>query len=332
MALRRSLTAISKPHHLIQSSSLTIPLLPTSPIPCKTEHSRHFITSPDPSPNPTFFQRLFHRRSLYQSSSRLPELFSLPIGDKLREKLNRINSVNVNDRFNFDGLVPPPLPSPITGAGISIDDARKLLRVSQVEKMKTELRKIQRNAISYGEYVRLCVDELGDEEQGIQFSKLMDATGSVIVLGNTVFLRPEQVARKMETLIAQSIPSQDDPRRAKLEHMEAELKEIEEKARTLVRGEMYCGLGFVILQTLGFMRLTFWELSWDVMEPICFFVTSLHFAAAYGFFLRTATEPSFEGLFRRRFEVRRRKMMEARGFDFGKYEELRKVVNGEGSV
>uniref|UniRef100_A0A7N0V2L2 Calcium uniporter protein C-terminal domain-containing protein n=1 Tax=Kalanchoe fedtschenkoi TaxID=63787 RepID=A0A7N0V2L2_KALFE len=317
MALRRSLPhrlAVSEPH-LHQPSSLA-----TS----NTEQSRSYITSPDPAPNPTFFQRLFPRRSLYQSSSRLPELFSIPVGDKLREKLKRVNSVSVNDRIRW--LAPPP---PVTDAArVSVDDARRLLRLAQVERMKLALRKIERSAISYGEYVRLCVEECGDEEQGREFSKLMDATGNVIVLGNTVFLRPEQVAKTMETLISQSISTAGDPRRAKLEQMEAELSAIDEKARALVRGEMYCGLGFVILQTLGFMRLTFWELSWDVMEPICFFVTSMHFVAAYGFFLRTATEPSFEGLFRRRFEVRRRRLMAARGFDFLKYEELRKVVTG----
>uniref|UniRef100_A0A7N0ZVQ2 Calcium uniporter protein C-terminal domain-containing protein n=1 Tax=Kalanchoe fedtschenkoi TaxID=63787 RepID=A0A7N0ZVQ2_KALFE len=324
MAHRRSishrLTALSRPQLLEHH---TITLLPTSP--SKTEHSRSYITSPDPTSNPTFFQRLFHRRSLYQSSSRLPELFSIPIGDKLRETLKRINSVSANDRIRFNELA-PPAPS-----RISVDDARKILRLAQVEKMKLALRRIQKSAISYAEYVRLCVEECGDEEQGLEFSKLMDATGNVIVLGNTVFLCPDQVAKMVRTLIAESIPTRDDPRRAQLEQMEAELSAIDEKAMGLVRREMYSGLGFVILQTLGFMRLTFWELSWDVMEPICFFVTSMHFAAGYVFFLRTATEPSFEGLVRRRFEVRRRRLMAAHGFDLGKYEELRKVVYREGS-
>nr|KAJ0188338.1 hypothetical protein LSAT_V11C900455790 [Lactuca sativa] len=39
---------------------------------------------------------------------------------------------------------------------------------------------------------------------------------------------------------------------------------IDQKATSKVRGELYCGLTSLIVQTLGCMRLTFWELSWDV--------------------------------------------------------------------
>lgn len=126
----------------------------------------------------------------------------------------------------------------------------------------------------------------------------------------------------MADLVYQSLETRNDPRKKELENMEKQKSIIDKKASKLVRKELYCGLGFIVVQTLGFMRLTFWELSWDVMEPICFFVTSLHFAAGYAFFLRTSTEPSFEGLFKRRFKVKQMKMMEVEGFDMEKYKEL----------
>lgn len=126
----------------------------------------------------------------------------------------------------------------------------------------------------------------------------------------------------METVISQSIAMPNDPRKRELENLEYQKSLIDQKARSLVRGELYCGLGFLIAQTLGFMRLTFWELTWDVMEPICFFVTSLHFALAYGFFLRTSKEPSFEGYFQRRFKVKQSKLMKIHNFDVKRYNEL----------
>jgi hypothetical protein len=129
----------------------------------------------------------------------------------------------------------------------------------------------------------------------------------------------------MEKLICQSIANPNDPRIKELEQMEIQKALIDQKAQALVRGELYCGLGFMMVQTLGFMRLTFWELSWDVMEPICFFVTSLHFALGYGFFLRTSTEPSFEGYFQRRFKSKQKKLMKIHSFDIEKYNELRKA-------
>lgn len=129
----------------------------------------------------------------------------------------------------------------------------------------------------------------------------------------------------METIICQSIATSNDPRRKELEQLEKQKIVIDQKARELVRGELYCGLGFVLIQTLAAMRLTFWELSWDVMEPICFFVTSLHFALGYAFFLRTSTEPTFQGYFRRRFESKQKQLMETHNFDMEKYTQLRKA-------
>lgn len=135
-----------------------------------------------------------------------------------------------------------------------------------------------------------------------------------------------QVVKIMADLVSQTIATSSDPRRYELEQMEKQKAIIDRKACSLVRGELYCGLGFIVLQTLGLMRLTFWDLSWDVMEPICFFVTSLHFTAAYTFFIRTSSEPSFEGFYNQRFKARQRNVMKAEGFDMNKYNELCKVV------
>ncbi|KAJ6391094.1 hypothetical protein OIU77_025151 [Salix suchowensis] len=113
-------------------------------------------------------------------------------------------------------------------------------------------------------------------------------------------------------MISQTIATPDDPRRKHLEHME-KLKVITPDGR---RGALlWAGLGFLMIQTLGFMRLTFWELNWDVMQPICFFVTSLHFAIACGFFLRTSTEPSFQAFFQQRFKAKQKKLVNIHGFD-----------------
>ncbi|KAG4200211.1 hypothetical protein ERO13_A05G196600v2 [Gossypium hirsutum] len=211
-------------------------------------------------------------------------------------------------------------------AKVSVEDARKLLRASQIQKLKAKLREIPKSSISYYEFVQICLDGCGNEAQGLELAKVLDHSGNVIVLGNVVFLRPEELAKSMESMISESMALPDDPRRKELEEMGKQKAEIDKKAKAQVRGELYCGLGFLLLQTLGFMRLTFWELSWDVMEPICFFVTSLHFASAYGFFLTTSTEPSFEGYFQRRFKTKQRKLIKAHSFDIEKYNKLRQAL------
>ncbi|KAF5740745.1 calcium uniporter protein 4 mitochondrial [Tripterygium wilfordii] len=297
------------------SEKFTVP-----PNAAKSNSHREYMSSPE-SGEKGFFRRFFHR----QSVTKLPDFLTLPLRDKLRESLKGVNITG--DRLRIDDL-PPPVPvigdSPF---GLSVQDARKLMRLAQVEKLKAKLREIPESTISYSDFVQICVNDCGNEDQGVDFAKMLDQSGNVIVLGNSVFLRPEQIAQSMERVISQSFVSQNDPRRKQLEQMENQKALIDKKARALVRGELYCGLGFLTAQLMAAMRLTFWELSWDVMEPICFFATSLHFGIGYLFFLKTSTEPTFEGFFRRRFEAKQKKLFKTHNFDIEKYNELVKLFN-----
>lgn len=135
-----------------------------------------------------------------------------------------------------------------------------------------------------------------------------------------------QVIKAIESIIPQSKPTLSDPLRGELKTLEDQKAEIDQQAMAQVRRELWCGLGFLVIQTAGFMRLTFWELSWDVMEPICFYVTSLYFMAGYTFFLRTAKEPSFEGFFHSRFASKQKRLMKASNFDSNRFNELKKAV------
>ncbi|KAL9385818.1 hypothetical protein Peur_022828 [Populus x canadensis] len=311
---------VPSPAATLDHSSSPIKSLPTlkNNAPSKTNLHQEPLTGD--SVDKGFFRRFLHRRAVNQ----LPEFISIPIGEKLREKLKGF-TISSN-RLHLDGLTPPEqVAGEANTFGISVENAKKVLRVSLMEKLKARLREIPKVSIMYSEFVKVCVDECGNEDQGVEFARLIDQSGNVIVLGNIVYLRPEQVAKSMEHMISQTMATPNDPRRKQLEHMEKLKAIIDKKARTQVRAELCCGLGFIIIQTLGFMRLTFWELDWDVMEPICYFVTSFHSAIAFGFFLRTSTDPSFEGYFQRRFKTKQKKLMVLHGFDVQKYNQLRRV-------
>ncbi|KAE8656568.1 putative pentatricopeptide repeat-containing protein [Hibiscus syriacus] len=324
MALLKTLG--KRPLHCYRSSSSLL-TLENSLIPLRTVPRREYAASPVCGER-GLFRRLFHQRASEQSTPGFPKIFPVPVGEKLREEFRCINITG--DRLQLEGITQPqPLITDATAsetlAKVSVEDARKLLRVSLIEKLKAKLREIPKNSISYHEFLEICLEACGDETQALELAEVLDLSGNVVVLGSIVFLRPEQLAKSMETVISESMAFPNDPRRKELEDMEKLKAQIDKKAKSQVRGELYCGLGFLAVQTLGFMRLTFWELSWDVMEPICFFVTSLHFASAYGFFLSTSTEPSFEGYFQRRFITKQKKLIKARNFDIQKYNKLRQA-------
>ncbi|KAF2541204.1 hypothetical protein F2Q68_00028721 [Brassica cretica] len=251
----------------------------------------------------------------------------MPFGESLREKLRE------NDRIRLDGLLPPPVKHAAAAEktealGLTVRDVKKLLRAAQIEVVKTKLMETGKSWISYNEFVGLCNDSCLDPAQGPWIAKMLDDSGNVIVLGDYVCLRPDQVTKSIEGLLPlPQIRNPNDPRRKELKELGATRKVIDEKAHSLVRRELWAGLGYLILQTAGFMRLTFWELTWDVMEPICFYVTSVYFMAGYAFFLRTAKEPSFEGFYESRFEAKQRKLMKSQDFDVGRYDELKKMFN-----
>jgi hypothetical protein len=132
-----------------------------------------------------------------------------------------------------------------------------------------------------------------------------------------------QIARAFEKALSLSLAPKSDPYREELERMQKEKAEIDRKARSYAFTELRWGLGLFGLQTAGLMRLTFWELSWDVMEPICFFLTSIYFMAGYLFFLKTSTNPSLKSFFNARFMARQSRLMEKRNFNIERFKELR---------
>ncbi|OVA04559.1 Coiled-coil domain containing protein 109 [Macleaya cordata] len=295
-------------------------LIPLNP--AQTTFNREFLTTTDAGDR--CFRRNLQKRSIGHStqSSVSPKVPSLPFGDKLIEKLKSINVCK--DRLRLDGLIPPlPHPPETEMNQITVKDAKKLLKVAHLEMLKSTLRQIPKKSISYSEFVQICV-EGSNTDQGLEFAKMLDESGSVIVLGNTVFLHPEEVTRAIGGIIPLPIARPNDPRKKELEEMEKEKVVIDETAVALVRRELWAGLGFLIAQTAGFMRLTFWELSWDVMEPICFYVTSGYFMAGYTFFMRTSKEPSFEGFFESRFSAKQKQLMKKYKFDIKRFNELKR--------
>lgn len=146
---------------------------------------RELLTSPDGKVG-GFFRRFLHRRAIIQAA-KPPEFASATVGEKLWP-------INISSgRLRLDGLVPPPpVPEDVIG-GISVTDARKILRSYQLQKVRLRIREIPVNSVSYSDFVQICSDACNNREQGLEFAKTLDQSGSVIVLGDVVLLRPDKV-------------------------------------------------------------------------------------------------------------------------------------------
>jgi hypothetical protein len=67
------------------------------------------------------------------------------------------------------------------------------LKAAQVEGVKLRLREMEKTWISYSEFVRVCSESCSDLENGILVARSLDESGTFVVLGNLVLLKPEQV-------------------------------------------------------------------------------------------------------------------------------------------
>lgn len=186
MALKKTLAQrlfkISRITNCRISSSSTQTRIPPNP-------NRTNI-APDPGDN-GIFRRFLHKRAIIQPSLST-EFRSLPIGENLMIKLKSIGIAQ--DRIRLDVLTPPAAEtSAAVRPVLRVEDAKKLLRVAQLEAVKSRLREIRNSWISLPDFVRICGESGSDPEEGRGLARQLDESGSVIVLGNVVFLKPEQV-------------------------------------------------------------------------------------------------------------------------------------------
>ncbi|RLM98663.1 hypothetical protein C2845_PM06G15340 [Panicum miliaceum] len=129
-------------------------------------------------------------------------------------------------------------------------------------------------------------------------------------------------------LVRRAVPlalgPENDPRKEEFKQLQEKKEEIDKLAHKQVRRILWSGLGFFMCQVGLFFRLTFWEFSWDVMEPIAFFTTASGLLVGYAYFLITSRDPTYQDFMERLFLSRQRKLCAAQKFDMERYLELQK--------
>lgn len=127
-------------------------------------------------------------------------------------------------------------------------------------------------------------------------------------------------------LVRRAVPlaltADNDPMREELKKLQDKKEEIDVLAHTQARRILWSGLGFGVITVGFFFRLTFWEFSWDVMEPIAFFTTTTGLVIGYAYFLFTSRDPTYQDFMKRLFLSRQRKLFKRQNFDIERFKEL----------
>lgn len=133
-----------------------------------------------------------------------------------------------------------------------------------------------------------------------------------------------QVVDLVRRAMPLALTPENDPRREELKMLQKKKEEIDGLAHRQVRYFLWTGLGFFVFQLGLFFRLTFWEFSWDVMEPITFFTTATGLVIGYTYFLFTSKDPTYQDFMRRLFLARQRKQYRKQHFDIDRFMELQR--------
>jgi len=229
-------------------------------------------------------------------------------------------------------------------AGIRLSFSSIPEDVDEVEVKRLEGAQLLRSlsAYSFREHLR----DLGEERMRISFEELLElarqrgaaaspqesralcealvASGVVFRYRNVVYLRTDDVAEMVMT----ALPDSETEFRRRVEELKKELRplemqkqRIEERAARWSTYVLWGGLSFLVVQFGVFLRLTFWELSWDVMEPVSYFVSLAYGIAFYLYFLFADENFEFHHL-RDRLKSYFRNQTETTKFDYERYERL----------
>ncbi|XP_061344897.1 calcium uniporter protein 6, mitochondrial-like [Gastrolobium bilobum] len=207
---------------------------------------------------------------------------------------------------------------------ISLCEAKKLMRLVNVESLKMKLGMEGKEVILYTELLEAC-ESMGvarNQEEAAAFARVLDEAGVVLLFRDKVYLHPDKVVDLVQRAVPLALTSENDPMREELKKLQKKKEEIDVLAHKQMRRILWCGLGFGVITVGLFFRLTFWEFSWDVMEPIAFFTTTSGLVIGYAYFLLTSRDPTYQDFMKRLFLSRQRKLFKRQNFDLERFKEL----------
>ncbi|GAB4824270.1 hypothetical protein Ancab_007157 [Ancistrocladus abbreviatus] len=210
------------------------------------------------------------------------------------------------------------------GDAISFSEAKKLMRLVNVEALKTKLGMEGKEVIGYSELLKAC-EGMGiarSLDEAAAFARVLDEAGVVLLFRDKVYLHPDKIVDMVRRSVPLALTAEDDPRKEELKKLQERKEEIDRLAHKHVRCILWSGLGIAVMQVGLFFRLTFWEFSWDVMEPIAFFATTTGIIIGYAYFLFTSKDPTYQDLMKRLFLSRQRKLFKKHNFDISRFKEL----------
>jgi len=246
----------------------------------------------------------------------------------------------------FSTVPPQKAPFDTKKAPLDNNDMQTLLERDGYLKVKNKIEAEKRRVISMTEFQGLCSEEGLSKEQTKRLCQSLSDAGTILYFPNSgnaklqesVFLKPEELNSTVHHLLshysptalnhkAEAIEADIAATKQELAPLEKTREELDERAHRRANLIVGLGLGYCVVQFLAIGRLTWWELSWDVMEPVTYMLTFGTALIGYSWFLLTGSEYTYEGLKKTLRDRKLKKLIRSTGFDETRFRQLSQALD-----
>jgi len=187
------------------------------------------------------------------------------------------------------------------------------------------------------ELVRTFKTPARSEAETQKMMKLLEDSGRVIVLEDMVYLHPRDVTASVLRVLP-GVPSRVyGVTDTDLKSMQTEFETLNESYQqaqrsAAARSRMVVSSGLLVLclQLATFVRLTYVEFSWDVMEPLSYFVGLANAIAVYIYYLWNRRDFSFETWQSSLESKSLKRTLQSKGVDLDRYVSLARRLRRQG--
>lgn len=213
-----------------------------------------------------------------------------------------------------------------------------------LEMLKVEDRGVDRAAVLNREGVRIAascsIENLMDDEFWLhlndrqyyvkppkrekitseELTRLGDVQALVAQLYEALNVGEHQIRKERE------LNSKLEELSQKLGPLEVKKNELDQKATRRTGMLTWVGLGLMSVQFGVLARLTWWEYSWDIMEPVTYFVTYGTAMAAYAYYVLTKQEYILPDVKDRQHLITLHKSAKKAGVNLAEYNDIKRQI------
>ncbi|CAG9460734.1 unnamed protein product [Pedinophyceae sp. YPF-701] len=219
----------------------------------------------------------------------------------------------------------------------AVEVVRLMLKQAAMHRVRRELKVLaaDRPAIPEAEFRRLLIDKqvATTPEESEEMFKALVTAGVVLPYHRVIYLKPDEIMGKMIEMLpdAHETPMEIEEHIREVETEYVPLAEQRQSFSNVARrrAATLFGLGVAGLAAWGvvMVRLTWWELSWDVIEPIAYFSGLVGNIALWSYSMRARHDPTYENIFQRMVRRYEDKRMQLEGFDLERYKDMEATLD-----